>query len=111
MVEIDLQRKGKRAPLTTKYPKARYFVLVSRANKRPKAEVYPIVLAQPLPSVPIPLLRKDTEVLLDLQAALTSVYDMGRFKYLIDYRNRPDSSLNAEENTWVDELLRMKGLR
>jgi hypothetical protein len=110
LVEIDLQRKGQRAPLSTKYPEGSYFVLVSRANKRPRADVYPIALAHSLPSVPIPLLRKDADVRLDLQAAVTSVYDLGRFKYLIDYRGVPDSALSAQENSWVDGLLRTKGM-
>ena len=111
LVEIDLLRKGLRPPMRGEYPKADYFVVVSRASKRPRADVWPIRLFDSLPAVPVPLLKKDGEVLLDLQAAIDVLYDMGRFKYLIDYRKPPEAALNPDEAAWADRLLRDKGFR
>src|SRR5207253_253301 len=57
LLEIDLLRKGKRMPMEEEYPSGDYFVMVSRAYKRPKAEVWPSSLQQALPTVPVPLLK------------------------------------------------------
>lgn len=111
LIEIDLLRKGKRTPLDEEYPAGAYFVIVSRANKRPRAEVWPIALSQVLPTVPVPLLKKDHDVPLDLQEAISHVYDTSRFKYLIDYRKPADVPLTSAEETWADQLLRAQGLR
>ena len=58
-----------------KLPPAPYFVFLSRADQRPLTEVWPITLDQPLPEVPVPLLPGDADAKLDLQRALTIVYD------------------------------------
>ncbi len=66
-------------------PPAPYFVLLSRAEARPLTDVWPVELWQPLPTVPVPLLPGDADVPLDLQAALTSVYDGFGYDLAIDY--------------------------
>lgn len=48
---------------------------------------------------------------LDLQAALTAVYDAGGFDLVVDYRRPPEVELSAEEAAWLDEHLRAKGMR
>jgi predicted NAD/FAD-dependent oxidoreductase len=74
-------------------------------------EVWPIQIGEPLPTVAVPLLKGDADVPLDLQAALTTVYDAGGFDLVIDYREPPDVELSVEESAWLDELLRAKRLR
>jgi hypothetical protein len=108
LMEIDLLRQGLRVPMD---PAGDYFVVLSRADKRPDAEVWGVALEQHLPVVPVPLLHKDADVLLDLQKAVTDVYDLGRFRYVIDYRKPPDVRLTREENAWAIRLLKSKGLR
>ena len=73
LLEIDLLRAGNRSvhPL----PAATYIILLSRALKRPWAEVWLIGLRDPLPTVPVPLLPEEPDLSLDLQLALSSVYD------------------------------------
>ena len=53
-VEIDLLRGGPRLP-ARKLPDCDYYVLVSRAELRPDAGIWPIGLRERLPIVPIPL--------------------------------------------------------
>lgn len=60
-------------------------------------------MQQPLPTVPIPLLPGDPDVLLDLQAAFTAVYDLLGYDLLIDYANPPDVPLTKQEKELVDE--------
>jgi hypothetical protein len=89
-LEIDLLRKGRRLPMEKKLPDVEYFVFLSWAGQRPLTEVWPIGLMNPLPSVPVPLLRGDLEAVLNLQLALTNVYDSLRYDLEIDYRKPPD---------------------
>jgi len=82
-------RNGTRLPTRPALPSFPYFVLVGRADKRPLTEVRPIRLADALPTVPIPLLAGDADVPLDLQRAITSVYDTFHYTRMIDYRQPP----------------------
>jgi hypothetical protein len=66
LVEIDLLHVGQRVPMQQPLPPMPYFVFVSRSEKRPITNVWPIALSQPLPSVSIPLLPGDEDVSLDL---------------------------------------------
>jgi hypothetical protein len=68
-------------------------------------------LEERLPSVPIPLLEGDAAVILDLQQALTVVYDIIGYDELVDYANTPPGPLTATEATWVEEQLRRVGRR
>jgi hypothetical protein len=69
LVEIDLRRGGER-PRPPQLPACDYYVLVSRAQDRPRLGMWPIGLRQRLPQVPIPLAAPDPDVLLDLQELL-----------------------------------------
>jgi len=111
LVEIDLLRWGKRMPLDGKYPSGASLVVLSRANRRPRAEVWSVPLDQPLPTVPVPLLRSDPDASLNLQEILTHVYDSGRFRLMIDYRRTPMIPLSEKDSEWADQILHSKGLR
>ncbi len=106
LLEIDLLRMGKRVPMKHELPHGDYFVFLSRAGRRPKTNVWPISLQQPLPTVTIPLLPGDADLELDLQKVLSSVYDAFGLAYAIDYSLPPDVSLSPEYAGWADRLLR-----
>ena len=97
LVEIDLLRAGQRVPMRNPLPSYPYFALVGRSEKRPETDVWPIRLDQPIPAIPIPLLPGDADVSLDLQAALTSVYDTFRFDRTIDYTRPPEVPLRPRQ--------------
>lgn len=109
LVEIDLLRSGRRLPLREPLPPAAYFAYVSRADQRPVAEVWPIRLEQPLPTIPIPLRAPDPDAALDLQAALTAVYDDLGYDLAIDYRQPPEVPLDAEAAQWARRRLQDAG--
>jgi hypothetical protein len=111
LLEIDLHHQGKRIPLADPYPPAAYYVLLNRARKRSVTEVWPIALTAPLPVVPVPLLKGDADVPLDLQKAFTQVYDAGGFDLAVDYRKPPDVDLPPEEAAWVRDHLMTRGMR
>jgi hypothetical protein len=108
-MEIDLLRKGQRVPMQQPLPAAPYFVFLSRAEKRPMTEVWPISLNQPLPIVPVPLLPDDADILLDLQQIFTAVYDLLGFDLALDYSQAPEILLDEKAAAWATEHLEAKG--
>lgn len=111
LLEIDLLRSGERPPLLMPVPPAPYYVVLSRAEERPTVEVWPIQLSDPLPVVPVPLLARDPDVLLDLSAAVAAVYERNGYARRFDYREPLSPPLSDAEQRWLDEHLRARGLR
>jgi hypothetical protein len=111
LVEIDLLRAGTRVLASKRLPAASYFVVISHAGRRDEVEVWPVALEQPLPVVPVPSLPGDAAVLLDLQHALSVVYQIIGYDDLLDYTKPPPGPLTPDEIAWVDERLRSAGRR
>lgn len=112
LMEIDLLRGGTRPPLEAPVPPAPYYVTLSRENRRPHVEVWPIQLADPLPTLPVPLLEPDPDVPLDLGKAVAAVYERGGYTVLIDYHQPPPSPpLSDADAVWLDDYLRAAGAR
>jgi hypothetical protein len=111
LIEIDLLRSGERMPLEKPVPKAAYYIILSRVQKRPVVEVWPVQIWDKLPTIPVPLLHPDPDVPLDLNSVVASVYERGAYDRIIDYRQPPPPPLTDEEAQWIDRWLRAKGLR
>ena len=105
LMEIDLLRGGKRVPMRSPSP-APYFVFLSRSESRPNTKVWPIPLDSPLPVVPVPLLPGDPDVPLDLQLALTTLYDLLGYDLAVDYTRPPQVPLRPEAAAWAEDRLR-----
>jgi hypothetical protein len=112
LLEIDLLRAGVRSPLAEPLPEAPYFIILSRAERRPVAEVWPLHLQESLPILPVPLLPPDPDVPLDLGRALATIYDRSGYDLRIDYTQRPPApTLSVEEGAWLEAYLRTAGKR
>jgi hypothetical protein len=116
LVEIDLLRLGRHvlAVALANIPAARrtpYMVCVRRAWNRDDAEVYPIRLQQPLPTIKVPLRQSDPEALLDLQALIEQCYRRGRYEKDLNYAVQPEPPLEGRDAAWADEMLQERGLR
>ncbi len=116
LVEIDLLSQGLwtialEEELRGLLPSHRYRVNVRRAAQPDRREVYPIPLAQRLPRVALPLREPDADVTVDLSAIFAQCYDNGGYAELADYGVAPPSPLTEDEATWVNALLKEKGLR
>jgi hypothetical protein len=105
LIELDLLRSGRRVPMAAPLPDAPYFALVSRVERRPIAEVWPIPLRQKLPTIPVPLRPGDADVPLELQLVLTTLYDVFRYGRELDYTRPPAVPLSPEDAAWAEELL------
>ncbi|MCI0640274.1 MAG: DUF4058 family protein [Gemmataceae bacterium] len=106
LMEIDFVREGKRIPLKKALPDAPYFVFLSRSDRRPMTQIYPVKFEEPLPEVPVPLLPGDADLPLDLQQVLNAVYDAFNYRLLIDYQVDPPNPLPPTAAKWADDLLR-----
>ena len=103
LIELDLLLKGQRLPLEEDLPPGDYYALVSRGDRRPKCQVYPWTMRQPLPGLPIPLLPPDPDVWIDLAAVFRTTYERGRYGRSIDYAAPPPVALDGARLAWVTE--------
>ncbi|KAA3662959.1 MAG: DUF4058 family protein [Chloroflexi bacterium] len=108
LIEIDWLRRGQRVPMSKELPSAPYYIFLSRAEKRPILDVWPIQLNSTLPTIPVPLLN-DEEAMLDLQAAFNAVYDSVGYDELIDYIQPPDVPLEGKTAVTAQVILQKAG--
>lgn len=106
LVELDLLRGGRRLPFKKPLPPGDGYYFISRAEQRPDCQVYAWPLAQPLPTLPVPLRAPDPDLLINLAEVFTTAYDRGRFQRRINYRGAMPGHLRTDETTWVDSVLK-----
>ncbi|HEY9646679.1 MAG TPA: DUF4058 family protein, partial [Chroococcidiopsis sp.] len=111
LIEIDLLRAGLSMPLQGAEVTPDYQILVSRADQRPKAQLYAFGLHDPIPTFPLPLRSGDQEPLVNLKEILEGVYDRAGYDLRINYAESPQPALTSEHEAWVDALLKEAGLR
>lgn len=112
LLEIDLLRAGRRPSLATPLPPDPYFVFLSRVERRPQIDIWPLTLRTAIPLLPVPLRPPDGDVPIDLGRALHAIYRDARYDLRIDYRqNPPPPELPPEELRWLDQFLREQGAR
>jgi Protein of unknown function (DUF4058) len=111
LIELDLLREGLPFVSLDFLPRSAYRILVSRSERRPQAELYPVGLRQGLPTIAIPLQSGDGMPLLPLQALLLTLYDQARYDLAIDYQRDPVPGLKGDDLIWCGELLRLAGRR
>ncbi|MCS7300655.1 MAG: DUF4058 family protein [Fimbriimonadales bacterium] len=85
LVELDLTLQGERMPTNEPLPEGDYFALIARGYRLPVVEVYAWKRGQPLPLIPVPLLRGDPDAPLNLQAVYESVYARARYDVQLDF--------------------------
>jgi hypothetical protein len=112
LIEIDLLRGGRRPQLLTPLPETPYFIFLSRAERRPQIEIWPLALRDPIAPVPVPLRRPDPDIMLDVGRAIHQIYVNARYERRIDYQAPPPAPpLTAEDAAWLDTHLHAQGVR
>ena len=106
LVEIDLLRGGQRMPMLDPWPDSPYTLMVAQPNKEQLCQVWPVHFQQPLPSVPIPLVKPDPDVSLSLQPLIETIYQRFRYGETIDYTLPLTPPLTPEETAWLKQQLR-----
>lgn len=106
VVEMDLLRKGERLPwIAPSVAGADYYIMVSRAAKRPLALVWPFRVRESLPTIAIPLTEQDGDVALELGACMNRVYDSAGYARELEYAQPPNPPLDEPDATWARQLL------
>lgn len=106
IIEIDLLIGGHRSPMKRPLPRGDFHAIVSRAERRPDAEVYSWSIRDRLPAIPVPLSVPDADVALDLGSTCATAYDRGRYNRLLRYREPLDLPLATEDRAWAEQLAR-----
>lgn len=110
VLELDLLRQGQRIQLVGELPPASYYLYLSRWQRRPYTQVWPVLLGQPLPTVPVPLLPPDADIPLDVQAAVNACFELVGYERLLDYAHPPPPPpLSDEDAAWVAYRRRAAG--
>ena len=103
LVEIDLLRTGEPKPSSGGVP-SDYRVLVSRATRRPEAELYPFNLRDTIPRFWLPLRPGDEEPVVDLHTVLEQVYQEAALDLAIAYDQPPVPPVSDEDLAWIQML-------
>lgn len=103
LVEIDLLRTGE-PMLMAGGMASDYRILVSRANCRPAADLYPFNLREPLPCFLLPLRPGDREPVIDLQAILKQTYEEAALDLAINYTQPPIPPVSDDDFAWIQSL-------
>lgn len=111
LVEVDLLREGEPMMMWGNGQGRHYRILVSRSERRPRADLYAFDLPQPMPPFLLPLREGDEEPSVDLGTLLHDLYDRAGYDLAVDYTAEPMPPLEGDTAVWVDKLLREKGLR
>ncbi len=115
LVEIDLLRWGTHttavpeSELRSEVPRFDYHVCIRRFDLPDEYTVFPILIEERLPTIPISLLPEDGHVSVDLQAVFDRCYDVGPYRKRIDYRReKPEIPLDRRSAAWAKKLVATK---
>jgi len=111
-IEIDLLRSPSPFAILGAREIGEYYILVSRACHRPKAQFYPFTLRDVLPEFLLPLKEADEGIAVDLQSIFQEVCQQASYDLRIDYTcEAPPPSLSAENQSWVQELIKAHNMQ
>lgn len=105
LVEIDLLRGGQRMPMLDPWPNSPYLLMVARARKPHACLVWEGHFQHPLPAIPIPLAKPDSDLSLRLQPLLDTIYRRFRYEQSIHYAMELTPPLTSDEAVWWRQQL------
>jgi hypothetical protein len=85
-------------------PPSDHLVMVSRSDERPRVELWPIGLRDPLPLIPVPLRIGDRDAMLDLGQLFREQFDAAGYEDYV-YRAGPQPPLAAADADWASGLI------
>ena len=109
IVEIDYL-VGRRLPMKRALPAGDYFAFVARAERRPDCDVFAWPIRRALPTIPIPLLAPDPDILIDLGPIYASVYQEANYDRTINYKTPLTLPLAPEDLGWAEGIAKGESL-
>lgn len=110
LIEIDLLRAWEAMPMVGPLRQSHYRILISRAEQRPRADLLPFNLRQPISGFSLPLQPGDVEPEVAIGQLLHQLYDQAGYDLRLDYRAAPSPPLTADDLEWIEQLLRQSTL-
>ena len=104
-LEIDLLRQGTRPVQHPDLQSSNYLVALTRASSY-RTDVWAVNLTSPLPTIPVPLLKPDADVTVDLQKALAEIYEEAGYDLSIDYDEESTPPLSDKDKIWAKGLVK-----
>jgi hypothetical protein len=105
LVEIDLLRGGQRMPMLDPWPDSPYTLMVARAKKAQLCLVWEGCFQRPLPVLPVPLVKPDPDIPLDLQPLIDTIYQRFRYGQSINYEEELTPPLTSAESAWCRQQM------
>ncbi|MGE3808512.1 MAG: DUF4058 family protein [Gemmataceae bacterium] len=102
LVEIDLLCGGQRMPVKA-LPSCAYVIMVSRSYDRPRVELWPLAVRDPLPLIPVPLRMSDQDATVEPGRLLQ--FDAAGYEDYI-YGSNPQPALATEDAAWARGLVK-----
>ncbi|MEO1391849.1 MAG: DUF4058 family protein [Cyanobacteria bacterium J06634_5] len=107
LVEVDLLRDNPPLPINSAHGPFDYYILVSIASQRPKAQLYPFNLRETFPTFLMPLQQPDEAVSVNMQSIFEGVIERASYDSRIDYTQPiPAPNLSIEDQSWAADLMR-----
>jgi len=106
LVELDLLRAGEPMPTVGQRVRSDYSILVSRGYRRPKADLIPFGVRDPIPQFPLPLRRGENELTVDLGRVLHALYDRASYDLRIEFEKATVPPLASDDADWAKALVR-----
>jgi hypothetical protein len=103
LIEIDLLRGGTRMAFED-LPGCDYYVMVSRAAERPRVALWPLLLRDRLPKIPVPVRAPHPDALVDLQDLLNRTYDEAGYEDYV-YQGAPHPPLHPSIAEWAKQFV------
>jgi Protein of unknown function (DUF4058) len=103
LVEVDLLRTGDPKPVAGGI-ESDYRILVSRADRRPAADLYAFNLRDVIPLFPLPLRSQDEEPAINLHELLDTVDREAALDLTIDYTQQPIPPVSESDFAWIQTL-------
>lgn len=102
-VEINLLRAGRPLPFNPPIV-GPYYVAVCRAEDEDRVGTWEWSLRNPIPLIPVPLLKPDPDITLNIKTLLDNIYDECGLEDSI-YDLPPDPPLSPKDNAWAKSLI------
>jgi hypothetical protein len=107
LVEIDLLRGDLPLPINSTHGLSDYYVLVSVASQKPRAQLYPFTIRETFPDFLMPLKQVNEAIPVDMQHIFQGVCERASYDLRINYTQPiPPPALSEQDQDWGKDLLK-----
>ena len=106
LLEVDLLRRGQRVVENPNIPFSHYMAVLQRGYDK-TYDVWTMDIKDKLPVLPLPLKRRDKDIVIDLQLSLNMTFKENYNRNSINYRKTPPPpAFSKEDKKWIAEQLK-----